>query len=246
MKEMKMLIFDHVTGDDIIDFDPATGLWRYPEKPRVTPELEIMARFTLPVRGSFTEVDGKRYYLYWTADRILLFRLPDGTEYTLFRHLSDARFEDLRDGLKFEIVPAERRDGSAIPGYSTVRMHDKTGTLLHEVSYFSQRYLQLYMMDITPFTDRDLGTWDFFVALKDAVEKISKKCSSEQNESPLASRIRARTGERCPLDGFWLVADSVDYRIEAKQGELMPSSQGRNVNWEWISRELIPAALFTD
>lgn len=57
---MKKLTFDHVPGG-IIDFDPTTGLWRYPEKPRVTPELEITARFTLPVRGSFTEVDGKRH-----------------------------------------------------------------------------------------------------------------------------------------------------------------------------------------
>jgi len=79
------------------------------------------------------------------------------------------------------------------------------------------------MMDITPFTDRDLGTWDFFVALKEAVEKISEKFSSEPNENQLAARIRARTGDICPLDGFWLVANSVDYRIEAKQGE-MPSS----------------------
>lgn len=241
-----MLIFNHVTGADYIDFDPATGLWRYPETEPHTPELDIIARFALPVRGSFTEVDGHRYYLYWTADRTLIFRLPDCTEYALFRHLDGAHFADLREEKRIEIGPATSCDGTAIPGYSTVRLHDKNGALLHQVSYFAHRYLQLYMMDITPFTDRDLGTWDFFVALKDACEKIGAKCSSKPEDLALVTRIRASTGEACPRDGYWLVADTMDKQMELQRGQSMPPHQGRNVCWEWVSRDFIPEGLYSD
>lgn len=130
--------------------------------------------------------------------------------------------------------------------YRQASVHDKNGALLHQVSYFSHRYLQLYMMDITPFTDRDLGTWDFFVALKDACEKIGAKCSSKPEDLALVTRIRANTGEACPRDGYWLVADTMDKQMELQRGQSMPPHQGRNVCWEWVSRDFIPEGLYSD
>jgi len=240
-----MLIFDHVTGDDFIDFDPATGLWRYPEKPRVTPDLEIMARFTLPVRGSFTEVDGKRYYLYWTADRILKFVTPENKEYKLFRYLKKALFEDLRDGLHMEFVPAEKKDGSAVPGYSTFRLLNSRDEILHEVSYHAQFFVDLCLGDFTASVDRDLGTWDFFMGLMRGVEEIASKCvENPELIGPDLGRIRVPTGATCPKTGFWFVADLFDDKKRIEEGKLMPPSLGQDVVWEWLSVDIVPPEFF--
>ncbi|MBP1317823.1 hypothetical protein RJO15_19815 [Herbaspirillum huttiense F1] len=241
-----MLVYQHHTGSEIIDFEPENGLWRYPEEEQRTSDLEILARFSLPVRGSYTEVNEKRYYLYWTADRILNLITPDNKTYPLFRHLKEALFEDLSNGLQIVIAPTQNNDGSEKQGYSTVRLSDKDGRILHEVSYNSRYYLELYMSDLTPFTDRTLSTWDFFVALKDGVEKIRKKCVPWPGTIADVVRIRSKSGQTCPKSGFWLVADLVDDKIECKQGDIMPLSLGRDVAWEWISLDIVPRELFLD
>ncbi|MCO4857225.1 hypothetical protein MKD49_12120 [Herbaspirillum sp. WGmk3] len=240
-----MLLYLHHTAGDVIELSPRTYLWHYAETSRGGTDTSIMGFVVEPIRGSYTEVDGKRYYLYWTADRILKFVTPENKEYKLFRYLKKALFEDLRDGLHMELVTTEKKDGSAVPGYSTFRLLNSRDEILHEVSYHAQFFVDLYLGDFTASVDRDLGTWDFFVGLMRGVEEIASKCvENPELIGPDLDRIRAPTGATCPRTGFWLVADLFDDKKRIEEGKPMPTSLGRDVVWEWLSVDIVPSEFF--
>ncbi|ALU90493.1 hypothetical protein Hrubri_3333 [Herbaspirillum rubrisubalbicans M1] len=192
-----MLLYLHHTAGDVIALAPRTYLWHYAETPRGGTDTSIMGFVVEPIRGSYTEVDGKRYYLYWTVDRILKFVTPNNKQFALFRHLTGALFEDLRDGLQLDLVPAQKNDGSLVPGYSTMFLRDEDGGLLHTITYNSNYYLQLYLADITPFTDRNLASWDFFISLKNGIEKMSGMCISADKIAN-SQKIKSRWNDRFP------------------------------------------------
>ncbi|MCO4857224.1 hypothetical protein MKD49_12115 [Herbaspirillum sp. WGmk3] len=242
-----MLICQHHTSRDVIDFEPTTGLWRYVDTPWRGSDIDLIAHFALPIMGSYIVVEGERFYAYWTADRVLMFVTPDNKQFALFRHLAGALFEDLRDGLQLDLVPAQKNDGSLVPGYSTMFLRDEDGGLLHTITYNSNYYLQLYLADVTPFTDRNLASWDFFVSLKNGIEKISGMCISAEKIADVdTSRIRIKSGVACPQTGYWLVADLVDDKEYVEAGSPMPRSFDREVTWEWLSEDIIPHELFPE
>jgi hypothetical protein len=240
-----MQIYRHHTADDVIELDQATGMWHYvDEDDAISPgELAIAWRHSYPVSGSYTIESEHRYCMYWTTAKVLLLRTPDEKEYPLFRYLGDQRYEDLRHGMTVELGAAHERDGSTRAGYSTFRLVGADGTVLHEMRYHSQPYLDLYLSDFTA-GDRDLGSWDFFVDLKRGVEEM-ESMSVPQAEAGLGAGsaagsgsdmalLQARSGQPCPQAGSWVVADRLAARRRFAQGEALPEHDGQPVTWLWV------------
>lgn len=241
-----MQIYRHHTADDVIELDQASGMWHYVEEDdAISPgELAIAWRHSYPVAGSYTIEDGHRYCMYWTSAKVLLLRTPDEKEYPLFRYLGEERYEDLRHGMRVELGAAEERDGSTRAGYNTLRLTAADGTVLHEMSYHAQPYLDLYLSDFSA-ADRDLASWDFFVDLKRGVEEMEALSVSGTDAQDLpagrplpdsggAALLQARSGQPCPQAGSWVIADRLAARRRFAQGEALPEHEGQPVTWLWV------------
>lgn len=241
-----MQIYRHHTADDTIELDQSTGLWHYVEEDdAVSPgELAIAWRHSYPVAGSYTIEEGHRYCMYWSAAKVLLLRTPDEKEYPLFRYLGGQRYQDLRHGMRVELGAAHERDGSTRAGYNTLRLVGADGSVLHEMSYHAQPYLDLYLSDFTA-GDRDLGSWDFFVDLKRGIEEMEGMSEPGADEAhnavparPLpdtgAALLQARSGQPCPQAGSWVIADRLAARRRFAQGEPLPEHEGQPVTWLWV------------
>jgi hypothetical protein len=48
--------------------------------------------------------------------------------------------------------------------------------------------------------------------------------------------VSALSGDVCPVDGYWVVMDELDTRLELKCGAKMPQSHGREVTWVWVGK----------
>ncbi|AYR25522.1 hypothetical protein RC54_17600 [Herbaspirillum rubrisubalbicans] len=55
----------------------------------------------------------------------------------------------------------------------------------------------LYLADFTPLTDRNLASWDFFISLKNGIEKMSGMCISADKIAN-SQKIKSRWNDRFP------------------------------------------------
>ncbi len=182
-----MWLYQHHTCGDFIDLDHATGNWRYIDASEFPPDAVKLVDF--PVRGSYEDENGHRFYCYWTDDEHFVFRTHDGKVFELFRKLEDGTVIDLMPGVVAEIQASRYTDGRTKTGFSDFRIVDGNNNLLYEYTYYSQKYLNLYLHDFTPDPDRRLADWDFFVALKGGIEELRDRArgatiSEQLSENP--------------------------------------------------------------
>jgi hypothetical protein len=237
-----MHIYQHYTCGEVIDLDNETGAWRYlDEDEHSSPSgLSIANRHSYPVSGSYTIENEKRYCLYWTPEKILIFRTPDEKQYRLFKYLGEDKYFNLMDDMKVELVPSTFAGGRARQGYSDFRLVSIDNQVLLELSYFSQKYLNFYANDFIYTADQDLTDWDFFVALKVGVEEMVSKSLAmpevSQKSEPINSNLRVQGGQNCPQCGYWFAPAQANSHRFFKQNEIMPSFDGSTYGatiWQW-------------
>lgn len=125
---------------------------------------------------------------------------------------------------------------------STFSLVDATGKKLFETSYNSTRYLQYYLGNFTFAPDEDLGDWDFFVAVKRAVEElkiIAKACTvisadSRKTGALTTDVVIADTGTACPRAVVWAACLQMETRCRPSVNEALPDVDGRSGPWVWI------------
>ncbi|MED5618018.1 hypothetical protein [Ideonella sp. BN130291] len=245
-----MWLYRHHTCSDIIDLDHLSGRWRPVDDSEKPASARVLA--DLPVRGSYTVEDGRRYFSYWTDDDRFVFRADDGTVFEICQKLTDGRTLESRPGMRCRIEPAKHGDGRLRQGLSTVTLVDADGAPLYELTYNSEHYLKLYGSDFTAAAMvQDLSDWDFFVALKGAIEIFSERAASGKvpltiddkgraelngNTVPYDELVFADSGAPSPRSGIWVTVDDVRSSVEVRKGEPLPSYRGNEVRWVW-SRE---------
>lgn len=246
-----MWLYLHHTASDIIDLDPVTGLWRPvddSEKPRGAVVLA-----DLPIKGSYTIEDGKRYFAYWTSDDRFVFRSDKGLDFEICQKRSDGSIVMLAPALACEITPSRYSDGRLRQGFSHVRLIDAAAEPAFDLDYNSQRYLQLYRSDFTAAAEvQDLSDWDFFVALQGAFEIFNERAASGRVafsvEDDGTAQIQGRrmhrdqltfadTGQKCPMSGVWACMTDLRVSVVLMQGQSMPSNGGQAVQWVWSRKD---------
>lgn len=245
-----MWLYRHHTCSDLIDLDHASGRWRPVDDTEKPPGARVLA--DLPVRGSYTLVDDKRYCNYWTDDGRYVFRLPDDTVFALYRADADGALSSLIPGVHCTIDPATHGDGRARPGLSRFRLLDGQGRVLHECVYDAAYYARLHAADVTAAAAvQDLSDWDFFVALAGGVKMLAERAASGQRPLVLDDEgfaavegrriaqhelLYADSGQPCPRSGIWACVDDLRGSVPVPEGAVMPRWHERDVRWVW-SRE---------
>ena len=242
-----MWLYRHHTCGDIIDLDHVTGRWRPVDDDEKPAGARVLA--DLPVRGGYEIEDGKYYFTYWSDDEAFIFRTPENDIFEICRKTPDGTIIESQPGLHVEIEPSKYGDGRLRQGYSDVRLLDKDDKLLYELSYNSDFYLRLYGSDFTAAAMvQDLSDWDFFVALKGAVEIFAERAATGRVEMTYnddgsgnigAVRIKpediltAWSGEVCTRSGVWAAVDDVRVTVTIKEGAVVPQHEGRDTQWVW-------------
>ena len=244
-----MWLYKHHTCSDLIDLDHDTGRWRPVDDSEKPPGARVLA--DLPVRGSYTDVGDKRFYSYWTDDQRFIFRTYDGQVFELCRKLANGTVVESSPGLRCVIEPAKYSDGRLMPGKSSVSLVSSDGKVLYTLAYDSDYYLQLYASDFTAASAvQDLSDWDFFVALKGAIEIFAERATSGRVQLTIeddgavvdgrkiqqAELLFADTGKACPRSGVWVCVEDMRHGLTVRAGDAMPALAGRAVQWVW-SRE---------
>lgn len=245
-----MYIYRHHTADDVIDLDDRTGLWHpVPEEngePIFIGSMPVSMRADFSIRGSYTIENEKRCCFYWTDDGELVFRTPDNQRFCVFRRERGGLLIDLMPNVSVILQPATYGDGRAIPDTSTFSLVDAAGETLFEISYDSTRYLQYYLGNFTFAPDEDLSDWDFFVAVKRAVEElriIARSCAVISADNPnsaalAANVVIAKSGTACPRAGVWVACHDLSERRMLSAGDPTPDVDGRQEAWVWIAAGL--------
>jgi hypothetical protein len=242
-----MWLYKHHTSSDIIDLDHETGRWRPvddSEKPR---GARVLA--DLPVAGSYEDEGDRRYYCYWTPDSKFVFRTPDNKVLELYKKLPDGSVIELVPGLRCEIEQAKFHDGRVRQGVNEVRLLDAANNTLVSLTYDASKYLALYASDFTAASAvEDLSDWDFFVALKGAVEIFAERAHSgkvhltvEQDGTANIQGARVaredliycQSRHACPRSGVWACVEDLRHNQFIHKGSAMPQHESRDVTWVW-------------
>lgn len=172
-----MYLFAHYTAADVIDLDDLTGNWAPilddDDEPLMVGQMSMLQRADFSVRGSYTVEHEKRCFFYWTDDNELVFRTPDERRFGLFRRENDGKLIELIPGMSVDLQPALVHGCRALPTMSTFTLTGADGATLFAITYDSARYLQAYQSNVTFTPDEDLSDWDFFVAVKRAVDELT-------------------------------------------------------------------------
>ncbi|MCD2518427.1 hypothetical protein LQ564_19175 [Massilia sp. G4R7] len=238
-------LYRHHAADDIIAFDDATGRWEPAPEEGAPPAgaMTLVQRIGEPLRGSYTIEDGRRYCCYWTAGEELVFREPSGRRFSLFRRDARGRIVDLMPSVSADLIDAVHGDGSPLPNMSTFSLRDCfTPAPLIEVTYDSGKYLLLYSVSLFTYVpDEDLGDWDFFVALRRAIDELKlvarvHALGVDMPPEELAGWgiVAAPTGAACPAPGWYIAAERIALRCRPAAGERLPDIDGDRGLWVWV------------
>lgn len=180
-----MYIFAHHSAVDVIDLDDRSGHWApVPDDDSLmVGQMSMLQRADFSVRGSYTMEHGKRCAFYWTDDGELVFRTPDECRFALFRREAGGTLIDLMPGLAVGLQPAATGDCHPLPGMSTFSLTGANGVSLFAITYDAARYVLAYRSNFTFTPDEDLGDWDFFVAVKRAVDELAAIARSQPTET---------------------------------------------------------------
>jgi len=233
-------LYRHHTVDHIIALEDATGHWEPVLEASAPPvgSMTLVQRIGEPIRGSYTIEGERRYCCYWTADGELVFREPSGRHFCLFRRDARGRIVDLMPSVSADLVDAVHGDGSPVPHMSTFSLRDCFAPApLFEVTYESSKYLLLYSVSLfTYIPDEDLSDFDFFVALRRAIDEL--KLVSRVHALPDARAdwgvTVAVTGAECVKRGWYIAADRIDLRCEVGAGEPLPEIDAYRGLWVWV------------
>lgn len=244
-----MYIYRHHTADNLIDMDDSTGRWvpvdEDDDDPIFVGSMSIVLRADFEVRGSYTIENEKRCCFYWTDDSELVFRTPDNQRISFFRRERGGRLIDVMPQIRVNLQPSMYGDGRVVPDMSTFSLIDKADKKIFEISYDSNRYLQYYLGNFTFVPDEDLRDWDFFVAVKRAVEElriIAQSCAAISTDKPNSVTtpvdiILAETGSASPRAGLWVACHNLRARCKLAVGDKLPDVDGRHETWVWVGTE---------
>ncbi len=242
-----MWLYKHHTCSDIIDLDHESGRWRSVSDSEKPLGAKVLA--DLPVHGSYTDEDGRRYYCYWTDDARFIFRTFDNKIFEVCHKDSSGRIDYSPEGLRCELSPSHYSYGILRQGYSDVRLLNNAGAVLFETSYNSNYYLQLYSSDFTAAAMvQELSDWDFFVALKGGMEILAERAESGRLEMSFDGNfettidskkvsahdlIYGESGQPCSRPGIWAAVDDLRTTVSLKSGDILPTVGGRDGQWVW-------------
>jgi hypothetical protein len=240
-----MWLYQHHTAGDIIDLDHETGNWRPIGDEEKRKHGIVLA--DLPVKGSYTIENDKRYCNYWTPDNQFVYRTPDHRVLEICR--KDGKGTTIMPSvIKVDITPSKYSDGRLRQNYSHVVV-TVNGKIFDELDYNSNYYKRLYGNDFTAASMvQDLSDWDFFVAFQGAVEIFEERVASgrvgmtynddksaQLGELTVANEdvLLADSGEICTRAGVWAMIDDLRVSVELRLGDNLPQHNSQDARWVW-------------
>ncbi|MCZ4305758.1 hypothetical protein [Denitromonas ohlonensis] len=239
---LNVLLCRHHTADDVISLSMSTGDWFSVEE-RDAPsdgEVPLDARFDMAIRGTYYQGDTVRYCAYWDYSDRFCFRDNHDQITPLFERARNGKIRALHTSIDAVVEPAKKPSGALEQGKSRFKLV-VDGKVTTDVVYESQLFLRLYGADVTPFSDRTLGSWDFFVGVAEAVHCLSsehthpEKSETAKHEwANVSLPISQHSGEVCEKNGRWGRVDDLKESHLLWKGERMPRNHGKNVDWVWL------------
>jgi hypothetical protein len=240
-----MWLYQHHTASDIIDLDHETGRWHPVSDEEKRKHGAVLA--DLPVKGSYTIENDKRYCKYWTSDNKFFYRTPDN-------RVLEVCNEDhhgvtiMPSVIKVDITPSKYSDGRLRQHYSRVVV-TVDGKVFDDLDYNSDYYKRLYGSDFTAASMvQDLSDWDFFVAFQGAIEIFEEQAASgriimtynddksvQLGDLSLAKEdvLVADSGEKCARAGVWAMIDDLRVSVKLRLGDNLPQHNSLDARWVW-------------
>jgi len=247
MKHKSVILARHQTNADLIALSETSADWHaLPESEwPADGETPLELRHSVPVKGTYHQQDNQRFCAYWSSEGDFCFRDNSDRVWPLFHRDIDGSIVT-RARILTSIAPATDASGFERAGFLefTLSMDEKR---VFEMHYDARLFRRLYQSDTTPFSDRTLGSWDFFVGVHEAVESLNAAAreqghpadgcddilSPETSETPVA----LTTGQSCSRTGRWGRVDDLHENHLLFEGEAMPGSCGQEVQWVWLARD---------
>jgi hypothetical protein len=247
MKDNFVILARHHTSGDLIALSQTTGDWyALPEDEWPSDgEVPLDLRHSMPVRGSYYQNESQRYCAYWSSDGDFCFRDSNDQTWPLFHRDDEGRVSP-RSAVETSIAPARDATGFERAGFLTFAL-TIDGIRRCAIDYDARLFRNLHQSDTTPFSDRTLGSWDFFVGVHEAVDALnaaakkmsapSEACRDTQGSFTSEPPITLLTGQSCTRAGRWGRLDDLHENHLLFEGETMPRSCGHEVQWVWLARE---------
>jgi hypothetical protein len=110
----------------VLDYDPDTGIWKWKQAPRHSPQLVNQAAGTLTNQGTRRiQINGRSYYAHQLAFLYVLGKWPKG-EIDHINHVpDDNRWLNLRESNSHENSCNRRKPKSNTSGYKNVSWHKR-------------------------------------------------------------------------------------------------------------------------
>ena len=244
---LNVLLCRHHTAGDVISISEDSDDWfAMDENERPSDgEVPLYARFDMEVRGTYFQIGTSRYCAYWDHSSRFCFRDNRDHVTALFQLDSDRKIRPLHASIEAHVEPAKRASGALEQGKSRFAL-TVDSECVSDVVYESQLFLRLYGADLTPFTDRTIGSWDFFRGVVEAVEHLGSSSNALQVPQTVEINpdiepggdipISQRSGETCCKTGRWGRVDDLNEAHLLWKGEKMPRNRGADVEWVWLAR----------
>lgn len=247
MKHKSVILARHHTSGDLITLDENNPDWHaLPEEEWPTDgDTPLELRHSVPVKGSYYQHESQRYCAYWTSDGDFCFRDSSDHVWPLFHRNSRGEIST-RARVETTIAPALDTSGFERAGFLSFTL-SLDGQRVFAIDYDARLFRRLYQSDTTPFADRTLGSWDFFVGVHEAVEFLNSAARQANSQADSSSDavvlptsetpITLATGQTCSRAGRWGRVDDLYENHLLFEGEIMPKSRGHEVQWVWLARE---------
>ena len=239
-----MILARHHTGNDLISLSETDQNWHALPQDQWPSDGEVPLdhRYSMNIKGTYFQADTSRYCAYWTSSDDFCFRDSNDRVYRLFHR--DGRGHTRPYGEVRAIVsPALTTAGAQRPGYLVFDLSVDGNTVVR-FEYDGRLFRRLYQSDITAFSDRTLGSWDFFVGVVEAVDALDRAAKDQpqsmetETSSPHSASSDVLTslfsGETCNRRGRWGRVDDLTEAHLIFEGETMPKSHGAKVKWVWL------------
>jgi hypothetical protein len=196
--EKFVILARHHTCDDLIALSETDNHWHaIPEEQwPADGEAPLHLRDSMSVKGTYFQRDTVRFCAYWSEAGDFCFRNSADQVFRLFHRDSNGNTSAYGD-ISATISPAINTTG---PTPQRLLAFDLilNGQKISHFKYDGELFRQLFQSDTTAFTDRTLGSWDFFVGVSEAVDALKRHAAQVQRTHTNISTLPSISTDKPP------------------------------------------------